>query len=87
MHAHWSICMCTPRTHAHLHAEAPCVHAHQPTCMQMCTQNRSTRVPKAQLQVCTAVCTLNPKRKLKRAAELRDRIGEWRGEKRRARGS
>lgn len=32
-----------------------------------------------QLQVCTAVCTLNPKRKLKRAAELKDRIGEWRG--------
>lgn len=85
MHAHWSICIRTHRTHSHLHAKAPCVHAHQPTCMQVCTHKTRAHVYPRHLQVCTTVCTVNPKRKLKRAAELRDRRGG--GKKRRARGS
>lgn len=77
-------------TLAHLHVHTHSIHAHLQKHHACTPAHMHADVHTRHLQVCTLVCTFNPKRNFAKEGcrvEGEERRGEGRGEKRRARGS
>lgn len=86
MHActHTGSSACAHTGHMHICTQAPCMHAHQPTCVQVCTHRTQTHVytrhpagthtcVHTHTQVLVGLCLYSTPR---RAAELRVRRGK-----------